>query len=84
MYCIKLPDIWCLLEKLLGRKTARQLGDTTVGELDTASIATAYRIWHTWLLPLLLFKIMAQHTILRSVLKKSGESDLQKSLIERD
>ena len=61
-YWINIPNIG-FSKYLLGRKTARQLGDAAVGELDTAFIATAYCIRHTLLL-LLLFEIMVQQMML--------------------
>ena len=57
-------------------------GDATVGELDTASIATAYRIWHSPLSSLLLFDIWKHGATddAEIVFKKSGESE--ESVIE--
>ena len=60
----------------LGDTNVMELGGTTVGELDTASIATAYHIWHIRLLsfPLycLQFEIMVQQMTLRSFVKRLG------------
>ena len=54
--------------------TAMRLGDATVGELDTASIATTYGIQHIRLLSLRLYclriEIMAQQTMPRLFVKK--------------
>ena len=69
MYCIKLHN-----SMRLGDATVGELGGSIVGELDTASIATAYPIRHIRLLSLRLyclkFEIMAQQMMLRSFVKR--------------